>query len=195
MGLNFPGRNLKTRTVYKIAEGGTATLAEAEATVRFINGTNNYTWTQPAGVFSAGNNGVLCKTGGGDITFSPGSGATFRHEMSGFDNQAVKLDGTYGYSLYWEMIEETYESNDVEVKSGNIYELPTGHPLTNTFVIGQKILVSGFTEAANNGVKTVAGFSGDQITVSESLTVEAAGGDIVITPQDTFEISGAIKAA
>lgn len=66
-----------------------------------------------------------------------------------------------------------YRSDDVEVLAGNIYELPSGHGLT--FIPGQSIEWSGFTEAANNGVKTISAFSGDQVTVEETLTVEAAG--------------------
>ncbi len=69
-----------------------------------------------------------------------------------------------------------YASNDVEVLAGNIYELPSGHGLT--FIPGQAISWAGFTETANNGIKTVSAFSGDQITVSETLTIEAAGDSV-----------------
>lgn len=70
-----------------------------------------------------------------------------------------------------------YASSDIEVLAGNIYELPSGHGLT--FIAGQSIRVAGFTTAANNGIKTVAAFSGDLITVEETLVIEAAGDDVV----------------
>jgi len=71
-----------------------------------------------------------------------------------------------------------YASNDVEVLAGNIYELPSGHGLV--FYPGQSIEWAGFTETATNGVNTVYAFAGDQITVEETLTVEAAGDDVTV---------------
>jgi predicted phage tail protein len=69
-------------------------------------------------------------------------------------------------------------SDDIEVLAGDIYELPTGHE--QMYDTDDVILVQGFTEAANNGLKTVTNFSGDQITVSETLVIEAAGDTVSI---------------
>lgn len=97
----------------------------------------------------------------------------------------------------WSQID--YRSDDVEVLVGNIYELPSGHGLT--FKVGDVLRVAGFTNAANNGDKTVTNFSGDQITVAETLTIEAAGdivtlkvlgyfsNDIEVTSTSTYELA------
>lgn len=84
------------------------------------------------------------------------------------------------YSLSWPEI--NYSSSDIEVLSGNRYELPSGHGLT--FQVGQFIEVTGFTTGANNGVKEVTVFSGDQVTVAETLTPEAAGDSVTIDSHD-----------
>jgi hypothetical protein len=80
----------------------------------------------------------------------------------------------------------SYNSSDVSVTAAtNLYTLPTGHGLI--FVVNQLIEVAGFTEAANNGVKIVASFSGDLLTVQESLTDEAAGDAISISNVDRYK--------
>jgi hypothetical protein len=50
----------------------------------------------------------------------------------------------------------------------------------SVFTAGQKILVSGFTEAANNGVKNVVSATANKMIVSESLTTEVAGDTVTI---------------
>lgn len=80
-----------------------------------------------------------------------------------------------------------FSSDDIEVLAGNIYELPTGHE--QNYEINDVILAQGFANAANNGLKTVTGFSGDQITVSETLAIEAPGASASIShtePRYTF---------
>jgi len=47
--------------------------------------------------------------------------------------------------------------------------------------VGDHILVAGFTETANNGVKTVTAVTADTITVSELLVNEVEGDTITIT--------------
>lgn len=47
--------------------------------------------------------------------------------------------------------------------------------------VGDHITVAGFTEAANNGVKTVTGVTADTITVAEVLTNEVEGDTVTIT--------------
>lgn len=47
--------------------------------------------------------------------------------------------------------------------------------------VGDHIYVAGFTETANNGLKTVTAVTSTVITVSESLTTEAEGDTITIT--------------
>ena len=114
-----------------------------------------------SGFTLAANNGVKNVTGfaTNDITVSE----TIAIEAAGDD---VTID-VLGYG-----------SSDIEVLASNIYELATGHGLT--FIIGQTIFVTGFTDSANNGAKTVSAFSGDQITVEETLVVEAAGDPVTV---------------
>jgi hypothetical protein len=45
---------------------------------------------------------------------------------------------------------------------------------SQTFKVGDLVLAEGFSVAANNGIKTLATVSGNNVTVSESLTDEAA---------------------
>ena len=54
--------------------------------------------------------------------------------------------------------------------------------------VGDHIYVAGFTEAANNGAKTVTAVTADTITVSETLTNEVQGNTITI-------VRGAIQDA
>ncbi len=80
-----------------------------------------------------------------------------------------------------------FSSNNIAVIAGNIYQLPSGH--TQTYQVDQIITAHGFTNASNNGLKTVTNFSGDQITVSETLVIESAGQDVSINqtePRYTF---------
>lgn len=101
-------------------------------------------------------------------------------------------------ALFTDWSNVDYRSNDVEVLAGDVYELPTGHGLT--FLPGEIIRVAGFTTAANNGDKSVLSFSGDTLTVNETLTIEAAGdtvtiktlgytdNDIEVTSTSTYEL-------
>lgn len=73
-----------------------------------------------------------------------------------------------------------YSSSDIEVLSGNIYELPAGHG--QTYIVGQYIEVVGFTgSSANNGSKKVIAFLGNQITVENILVAELPGDAVTIT--------------
>lgn len=49
------------------------------------------------------------------------------------------------------------------------------------FRAGQLVMVTGFFNAANNGVKTITGVADDAITVTEALETETAPGDVVIS--------------
>ncbi len=53
------------------------------------------------------------------------------------------------------------------------------------FKPGQTILVEGFTDGSNNGLKTVVTSAAGKITVAESLVTEAAGDVVTITAQVT----------
>lgn len=53
------------------------------------------------------------------------------------------------------------------------------------FKVGQKVWVEGFTDGANNGLKTVLTSSANKITVSETLVTEAAGDTVTFTAQVT----------
>lgn len=79
----------------------------------------------------------------------------------------------------------SYESSGVSVTAEtDLYTLPGGHGLT--FTVNQLIEVLGFTESANNGVKKVQTFSGNDLTVQESLADEEAGDDISIITPDRY---------
>lgn len=82
-----------------------------------------------------------------------------------------------------------FQSSDIEVLAGDIYQLPAGHG--RVYDVGQTIIVSGFTLGGNNGTKTVLTFIEDQITVNESLSIEAAGGEVNIGSY--FDISGNVE--
>ncbi len=56
-------------------------------------------------------------------------------------------------------------------------------------VVGQKILISGSTEATNNGVKTVVSVTANKLVVAEALVAEAVAFTIVITSVG-FAIAG-----
>jgi len=58
--------------------------------------------------------------------------------------------------------------------------------LTSGIEVGQFIVVSGFTEAANNGTFEVLAVTANAITVNGNLTTEAVGDDITISVEDTF---------
>jgi len=51
----------------------------------------------------------------------------------------------------------------------------------SVFTKSQTILVSGFTEAANNGLFTIKSVTADKIIVTDALTTEAAGDTITIS--------------
>lgn len=57
------------------------------------------------------------------------------------------------------------------VSADSEYQIASGG---NQFAAGQLIFASGFTNAANNGLKTVTAVAADSVTVAEPLTNEAA---------------------
>jgi len=167
--------------------------SDANKTIAFLNGSNAYTWTIPPDVFIPGNWGVLRKTGDGEITIARGAGVTFFTPGS-FGNNDIRIDGKDGYSIYWEMIREVL-SHPVRpvVDAFGDYEFSPEFP--TRYAVGQKILVAGFTNPANNGIKTVTGFpSVARVSVAETLVTEGSGDPRSITPLNSFLLSGAIKA-
>jgi hypothetical protein len=79
-----------------------------------------------------------------------------------------------------------YESNNVSVLAATkSYNLPQGHGLgTNA---GQIVHVSGFTDPANNGAKTVSTLENNFLIVTDTLVDEAAGDLITISNDDRFK--------
>jgi len=67
----------------------------------------------------------------------------------------------------------------IAVVDTDSYELSAG-AWDNQPAVGDHIYVTGFTEAANNGVKTVTAVTSTKITVSETLTNEVEGDTISI---------------
>jgi len=200
MGLIFPGglTDLSNRTFQKFAVAGDATVAERNATIVFRNGVSasTYTYKSSSG-FQGGDWQVLRKTGIGDITIARGAGVTFLHED--FPNQDIKIDGNDGYSVCVEAIEEIYTSTQIAASAaGDRYLISGGNIQYARFVAGQKILVSGFTNSVNNGVKTISSFISpyNTLVISETdLVGEAGGAEITIKTLYTYLISGSIKTA
>lgn len=76
------------------------------------------------------------------------------------------------------------DSVEVDETGADVTVAATGDTYTSAATIdfetagvlpGMKIRVAGFTEAANNGIKTVTAVSGGVLTVSDALTDEASG--------------------
>jgi len=68
----------------------------------------------------------------------------------------------------------------IEVTSGNIYNASTGTPFA-TINVGDWIRVKGFTDPANNGYKLVTAVTSNvNITVAQTLVVEAEGDSITM---------------
>jgi len=67
----------------------------------------------------------------------------------------------------------------IAVTGAAVYHL-SGGGWDNQPAVGDHIYVTGFTETANNGVKTVTAVDGTDITVSETLTNEVEGDTITI---------------
>jgi hypothetical protein len=102
------------------------------------------------------------------------SGNTFRLSDESTQNIVLK-DNIAGY-----------QSDNVSVmNSTSSYILPAGHGLK--VVAGQTVYVSGFTEAANNGAKTVYSLEGDFLVVDETLTDEAVGDLITISNEERYK--------
>lgn len=81
----------------------------------------------------------------------------------------------------------SYMSGNVSaMASTNAYILPAGHGI-KMISGGQIITVSGFTESANNGDKTVYSLEGDFIVVDENLADEVVGDDIVISSYSRYK--------
>lgn len=79
-----------------------------------------------------------------------------------------------------------YESNNVSAMAAtSAYILPAGHGIKVN--PGQAISVSGFTEAENNGAKTVYQLQGDYLVVDEILVDEAVGDDICIYDANRYK--------
>lgn len=191
MGLNFPnvGGAPAEQTIYLEETGGEPITAHLNATIAFLNGNQNYNYTYQIGVFTPDDWQTLRKSGSGDISLIRGTGVTF---LSPFGNTNLKIDGGYGNFVHIQMIEEAVSSVVLEVNAAGNYIWSPAFPFTP--VIGQKILVAGFGNAANNGVKTVNGIINvSEISVAETLALEGPGAVRTITPQDTFLVSGSIK--
>lgn len=79
-----------------------------------------------------------------------------------------------------------YESNSVSVLAATkSYNLPQGHGLG--FNPGQTVYVLGFTDAANNGAKTVDHLEDNYLLVTDTLADEAAGDDISISNDERYK--------
>ena len=88
-----------------------------------------------------------------------------------------------GYNAAAGTVGKVYSSGNISAISSSQYELPGGHG--QTYVVNQTIIVAGFSESANNGVKTITAFSGNLITVAETLVIESLGLLITITNGET----------
>jgi hypothetical protein len=58
----------------------------------------------------------------------------------------------------------------------------------SNFVAGQYILVAGFTEAGNNGIKTIVSATANKIVVAENLTDEVLGDAVTIASFSTLVV-------
>ena len=98
----------------------------------------------------------------------------------------TKADGNTAIARAYPMVIES-DSAVIAVTGTDSYELSAGSWDAQPRV-GDHIYVTGFTEAANNGAKTVTVVAADKITVSETLTNEVEGDTINI-------VRGAIQDA
>jgi hypothetical protein len=191
MGLNFPsigGGGTAEETVYYTGSGEPV-AGDLNKTIGILNGPNTVIWTFQSGVFSPDDWQTYRKAGSGEAELRRGTGVTF---LSVWGNVDLKIDGGYGNFVHIQMVEESVSSVVPEVNASANYIWSPGFPFTP--VVGQKILVSGFTNAANNGIKTVNGIINvSEISVAETLVLEGPGGVRTMTPQDTFLVSGSIK--
>jgi len=92
-------------------------------------------------------------------------------------------DDFFSAAFFADWIVTDYDSStntvDAEEDTGvYTYTFPVGHGIN--FVPGGKYLIAGFTNAANNGVKTVVSVVGDVVTVEEALVDELAVTDITV---------------
>jgi hypothetical protein len=60
------------------------------------------------------------------------------------------------------------------------YNRAAGSFVTDGFVVGQYVKVSGFVNSANNGIHKVTAVTATKLSVSENLTTEAAGPSVTI---------------
>ena len=190
MGLNFPsiGGAPAEETVYYIG-GGEPLAADLNKTIAILNGPNNYSWTFQPGVFAPDDWQTYRKSGTGDITLARGTGVTF---LSVWGNIDLKIDGSYGNFVHIQKIEESASSVVLTVNESGNYLWSPGFRFTP--VVGQRILFSGFGNAANNGVKTVNGIvTVAEISVVETLVTEGQADVRTMTTQETFIVSGSVK--
>lgn len=85
-------------------------------------------------------------------------------------------------SAFYNAFSTTFNVTDTDIDAANADNSfnKTGADFPTTLVPGQFIYVSGFTETANNGWHEVVTATASKITVSSTLTTEAAGDSVTI---------------
>jgi hypothetical protein len=91
----------------------------------------------------------------------------------------TKADGHTAIARAYPTVIEGASALIAAASLGNTYTLSTGSWDVQP-AVGDHIYVAGFTEPANNGVKTVTAVTDTVITVAETLTTEAEGDTITI---------------
>lgn len=93
----------------------------------------------------------------------------------------------------WTSTPTSESLSDITVTGAtSTYATAAGDFSDNNWVVGMWILVAGFTESVNNGWKQIATLSASSMTVvsSTTMTDEASGDSITITPPDKYVRNG-----
>lgn len=161
----------------------------------FITGTPPYIYFDTkTHLFTIGGNATLYRTSTNGAYLGTGAGYKiyFNIELYNlFSSLKAIYKGVNGPAVGadYQLIMDTGANNSMFVESASTTVSVLGPP-GNTYTIvgtwdiiplvGQSIVVSGFANATNNGVKVVTGSSANSITVSTALVSAVAGNSITI---------------